>query len=269
MKKYALKDAKKDLPKRSLNSHKATYGKVLILAGRDGYWGAGILACKAALKVGCGYVYWGSFKNPQNVVGKIPEVLTLHIGNIKDFKMFDAVLIGPGLGVTSKTLKVLKKLKNHPCVVVDADALTVFSQSPFEIPKSWILTPHPGEMARLLKTSTKSINSNRQKAVERFRNLYASHLVLKGYKTLVSCGSHIVEIQSGNESLAKAGSGDVLSGMITSLLAQGLAPLKASCLAAFIHGYVATLWKKNFTSHSLNPSDVIEILPQVLRGLQS
>lgn len=269
LKKYSLNSAKKDIPKRSKNSHKACYGKLLVIAGHEGFWGAGVLACRSALKMGVGYVYWASHKNPQTVISRIPEVLTLKLSAIKDFKKFDAVLIGPGLGVNTKSLRILKTLRSHPNVIVDADALTLLSQHQMKIPRTWILTPHPGELARILKSSAPKINKNRTESIQRGVDKIPCCLLLKGHKSLVTDGSQFFEIQSGNESLAKAGSGDVLSGMIAGLSAQGLRPLAALLLGAFIHGFISDIWTQKFTSHSLNPSDIIDLIPSALKKIYS
>ncbi len=267
IKKYSLKNTKKDLPKRFKHTHKSSYGKLLVIAGHEGFWGSGILACRSALKMGVGYVYWASHQNPQSVVSKIPEVLTLKISKIKDFSKFDAVLIGPGLGVTLKSLKVLKSLRNHPRVVVDADALTLLSKKSFSTPKTWILTPHPGELARILNTTAAKINQSRAESLKQGVQDLPCNMLLKGYRSLVTDGDQIFEIQSGNEALAKAGSGDVLSGMVAGLLAQGLLPQKALLVGAFVHGFIANLWVKKFTSHSLNPSDLIDLIPTALKKI--
>lgn len=267
IKKYSQKNAKNDLPRRFKHTHKSSYGKLLVIAGHEGFWGSGILACRGALKMGVGYVYWASHQNPQTVVSKIPEVLTLKISKIKDFSKFDAILIGPGLGVNSKSLKILKSLRNHPRVIVDADALTLLSKKSISIPETWILTPHPGELARILNTTATKINQSRAESLKQGVRDLPCNMLLKGYRSLVTDGEQIFEIQSGNEALAKAGSGDVLSGMVAGLLAQGLLPLKALLVGTFVHGFIANLWVKKFTSHSLNPSDLIDLIPTALKKI--
>ncbi len=266
-KKYDIKQARKNFPKRKPQSNKATYGRVLILAGSEGFWGAGLLAAASALRAGAGYVYWASHINPEKILLKIPEVLTLKISQIKDYKKFDAILVGPGLGTQKKYLQILKKLANHPHVIVDADMLTLLASSVFQVPKTWILTPHPGEMARLLKVSTKQVNKNRRESLLKAYTKYKCNILLKGYKSIVTNGNEIREIQSGNEALAKAGSGDVLGGLMVALLAQGMIPFEALSLACFIHGYAADLWVRKYTSHTLNPSDLKDIFPKIFKKL--
>lgn len=259
------------LPATSSLDHKGSRGKSLILAGSDRFPGAGVLAAKAALRSGSGYVYWSG--QNEHTVAELPDVIPFDL--IKDSWQKispTAILIGPGFGTDLRTEDFLRdlKLKNARSVVVDADALTVCAQKKlFPLPASWILTPHPGELARCLDISTEEVQKDRYKAIARAQKEWGGVVLLKGSSTLVSDGKRIVRIPVGNEALAKSGTGDVLAGIITAFRAQGLTPLRATLLGAYVHGATSELWKKQGNDLlSMTASDVIEMLPWVLRSLR-
>lgn len=268
--------AKSFLPKRSKHSlkksHKGSFGHLLVCAGSSGAvhstWGAGILASSSAFRMGLGYVTWASFQKPDKQIRNIPEVLVGKLPEILNSKKFSAFLVGPGLGITNATKKIiLKLLKQDKPVLLDADALTVLAKYKIKKLKSnFVLTPHHGEMARLLNLSVKEIEQNRNQSVKMAAKKYGCVVLLKGYPTLVSDGVRIFEIHKGNAALAKAGSGDVLSGMIASLLAQGVESIKAACLGAYLHGDAADRWIQTKDIRSLKASDIIESLPVVLKA---
>lgn len=292
--------ARAALPKRSKEnlkkSHKGSFGHLLVCAGSTGTWGAGILSSSSAFRMGLGYVTWASFQKPDKQIRAIPEVL---VGKLPDAidaqiakksnsaqkaKKFSAFLVGPGLGVGRRTLSLISiLLKQDQPVVLDADALTVLSQFKTDPKKkskkrniknkigklkpNWILTPHHGEMARLLNINTKAVEKNRHEAVKAAAQKYQCVVLLKGFPTLVSDGVKTFEVHKGNAALAKAGSGDVLAGMLGSLLAQGVNAFDAACLAAYIHGDVADQWIKTKDIRSMKASDIIDSLPVILKRL--
>ncbi len=270
-KKYTLKEAQKDLPQRGLRSHKKSGGKTLIFAGSQGMWGAAVLCAKGAARCGAGYVYlvhdqktFSTLKNPDFLsLSKFPN----------DLRSFQAIAIGPGLApkISLRKKIVGLSLKQTPPLVLDAEALNQLAslKKSNKLPAHWVLTPHEGEMARLLARSSQWVKKNRRAAVIETQKKWGGVVLLKGHESLICDGKNIFTIQSGNPSLAKAGTGDVLTGMIVAFLSQGLNPVKATCLGTFIHGKMADDWVKSGKDHlSLMPSDLIEQLPLTLINLR-
>ncbi len=261
--KLRIKQVAGFLPKRKPGANKTAGGHSLIIAGHTGMWGAALLAAEACGRVGSGYV---SLSSPSSSfpIHKLPQIMTPQFKTL-DFHKFSAIGIGPGMGLTSVTEKIIKRVMKLGLVnvVLDADALGVSAAcalGPF--PPTWILTPHEGELAKLLHTTSMKIKSDRPgsilKAAEKFRCI----IVLKGSKTLIARGRKIFEIPTGNNSLAKAGTGDVLTGMITGFLAQGLDPLNAAQLATTLHGYLGDEWVRMKRDYlSLQATDLIKMLP--------
>jgi NAD(P)H-hydrate epimerase len=272
---FQMDEAARLLPVRAAVSHKANHGRVLIIAGSTGKWGAALLCARSASCSGAGFVYVASHEMPNEVLRESPEFLVSTLEDIKDFSVFDAVVIGPGLGVGTKTLEVLERLsatKNLP-VLVDADGLTTLAQSQFEIPNHWVLTPHMGEFSRFLEISVDEIEFNRWKALELFRKNCQSIVVLKGFHSQVSScfeKPKIRIVDSGNSALAKAGSGDVLSGLIGGLIAQGLHSEDAAALGCYIHGRAADLYIRD-RGHpaTLLISELFHEIPRVFSELDA
>lgn len=267
------KTVSKLLPALSTKDHKASRGRSLLLAGSQEYPGAGVLAAKAALRAGSGYVMLAqkniavsSLENPDFLLADLTKK------NWRDLK-FDAVLVGPGFGVNEFTEEIIRGLKEmrFEKVVLDADAITVCAQKNlFPLPPTWIVTPHAGELSRCLKISTDEINADRLKAVQKAQELFQCVVLLKGHGTLIAHSRRVYQINSGNEALAKAGTGDVLSGIITALRAQGLPATRAAVVGAYVHGATANLWKaRKFDLLSMRATDVIELLPEVLYKLRN
>jgi len=265
--------ARRYLPARQETTNKSDYGRLLVLAGREGYWGAGVLSSASAFRMGAGYVQWASFTAPYEALKEIPEVLT---GVIDDEALWQskisAVCVGPGLGTGTETARVierLKTLKGVP-VVVDADAITAcVEHNLFPLPENWVITPHAGELSRILKVHTKDIEKNRFAAAFAAYEITRCHVLLKGYRSLIAYGNRCLVIHAGNSALAKAGTGDVLTGMIGGLLAQGLDTTQAAATAAYLHGRLADEWLRSGNDKSsLTASDLKSILPQVVSRLR-
>ena len=259
------------LPKRPQHSHKGTFGHTLICAGSPGTWGAGVLAASSAYRCGSGYVTWASFKRPDKQIKPIPEVLVGQLPAALKNKKVNAYVVGPGLGVNAKTKKLLLTLKKQKAsqVVLDADALTVLAKSKMgRLPEDWILTPHSGEMARLLGISVQAVDADRKKAVQMAAQKFGCVVLLKGHRTLIGKGKKIFINTSGNSALAKAGTGDVLSGITGAFLAQGLKALDAALLGAYIHGLLADEWIKKKDIISLKAMDLVNALPETLYRLR-
>lgn len=265
--------ARRYLPDRKETSNKSDHGRLLVMAGRPGFWGAGLLASGSAFRLGAGYVTWASFEEPLEVLRETPEVLTAKIHDDRLWQTkWSAVAIGPGLGSTRETADVIEKLKtleNVP-VVVDADALTAaveFGLFPF--PSSWVITPHTGELSRILKIHVQDIERDRFKAAFQAYEKTKCHVLLKGFRSLIAFEKRCMVIHAGNSALAKAGTGDVLTGMVGGLLAQGLDTIQAASTAAYLHGRLADEWvRSGQDKSSLTASDLKAILPQVISRLR-
>ena len=270
LKKYKLSRARKDLPRRKLTDNKTRGGKCLIVAGSRGFWGAAVLCGEAAARVGAGYVYILDSKT-QFPLMKSPDFLT--IKKVNDFNIFHSIAVGPGYVLPRTLISLIKKLiqRKYPSVVLDAEALNALATVPkLRLPSSWILTPHEGELARLLKVPSAKIKSDRVKYVLLAQKKFGCVVLLKGFRSLVATNSGIYEIQSGNCSLAKAGTGDVLTGMIAGFLSQKLQPDRATMLAAFVHGFIADQWIQNGFDHlSLRAPDLISAIPQTLNYIRT
>lgn len=262
--------ARRYLPQRKDRTNKGDFGKLVVMAGSEGKWGAGILSAQSAYRMGAGYVVWAGKELPLQKLEATPEVLTAKIDDefIWDTKKITAYAVGPGLGITDETAQIIRRLKNLKVekVVLDADAITVcVKYKLFPLPKSWVLTPHPAELSRMIKIDVKEIESDRYAAALAGAKIAGCHVLLKGFRSILAYEKRTMVIQAGNASLAKAGSGDVLTGMIGSLLAQGLEPLQATSTAAFVHGRLADEWvRAGYDKRSLNPSDLKESLSSIL-----
>lgn len=240
---------------RPAESHKGTFGTLGILGGQQGMSGAIILAGSAALKSGCGKVWLGFNQSdlPLAVIPHQPELMLATATNLLEREDISAWVIGCGLGTQTVAQQLLihcLHITGHP-VLLDADALNLLAQQSSllndRIPKDClILTPHPGEAARLLQCSVKEVQNNRHQAVSRLAERYRAWVVLKGHHSLIASPSgQIRQNQSGNAGLATAGSGDVLSGIIGSLLAQRMPPEQAIAGGVWLHGVAAELLAAN------------------------
>lgn len=271
--KFSLQNAKNILPERKKTDNKTAGGKCLIIAGSRGMFGAAVLAATAAARTGAGYVILMTDQKKFSSV-KHPDFLLVDYKKQKlaDLK-FNAVAIGPGLGQSAHTLKILKQLikLNVTNVVIDADALNLCAKHQlYPLPSSWVATPHEGELSRLLKVSSSSIKKNRIQSAQKAVKKLGCTVVLKGNQTVVATTKKTFIVNSGNPALAKAGTGDVLTGIIAALLSQDLKPVDAACLGVFIHGWLADQWIKNKKDHlSLMASDLLALLPEALYQIRN
>lgn len=251
------------LPQRTEFAHKQDSGKCLIIAGSEGMWGASYLCGLGAYRVGAGYVYLSESTKDLNLY---PDFVSVKVSANLDLNPFAAMAIGPGLIVTPEIKKLFLHLEKDfkKPVIVDAGALSLVKR----LPKDWIMTPHEGEMAKLLKTTAEKIRADRFKAVRTAQKNFGGIIVLKGPHTLIANEKNIYEIETGNKALAKAGTGDVLTGMIAGFLSQGLKPINAAVLACGLHGLIADRWIKEKDFLSLMASDLIKSLPKTLFSLR-
>lgn len=253
------------LPLRKQESHKGTFGKVGILGGRREMAGAGCLAGKGALLSGCGLsTLW--LESLEGVIGQIPELMLESWESFLN-KELDVLVIGPGLG-RHKTLDLELVLKSfNGRVLIDADGLYWLKMG--WIKREWIkndlvLTPHPKEMEILVPPLADRIGWVKKGALE-----YDCTVLLKGHRTLISDGRRTYVNLTGNSGMATAGSGDVLSGIIGSLMAQGMDALEGAVLGAFIHGRSGDLAARDLGETSLLAGDIAQYLPKAFNSVKN
>lgn len=234
--------------------------------------GACVISARACLRSGAGLL---SVSVPQAerliLQTTIPEAMVIMREEKKiDFNSFSSIGIGPGIGVSPASVKLIKQITTEvqKPLVLDADALTIFSKEKLllkKLPVATILTPHPKEFDRLFgnhKTETERMH----KAIE-IASLYNIVMVLKGAKTIITCNGFAVASKSGNAGLAKGGSGDALTGMITALLAQGYTSFTAAKIGVYLHGLAANIALKKQSMESMLISDVIECIGQAFKKI--
>jgi NAD(P)H-hydrate epimerase len=262
-----LEDIK--LRKRKIFSHKGNYGHGLLIAGSYGMMGAAILAARACLRTGIGLLTTHVPASGYPIIqSSVPEsIFSIDTGQqffslVPSFNSFSAIAAGPGISTSTETVLALKSLIkscNKP-LVLDADALTILSLNPEMIkmlPAHTILTPHPGEFDRITGVSENGFIRN-QKQIE-FSKQYHVIIILKGANTSVTFPDGKCLFNStGNPGMATAGSGDVLLGMVLSLLAQGYSPEEAAVNGVFLHGLAGDLARNKSGESSLIASDIID-----------
>ena len=235
-------DIIEDLPVRSKNSHKGDSGKVLAICGSLGTGGAACLCAMGALRCGAGLVKVATFKDNITAINAYsPELMTIDYANAdmlrQGLNFADVIAIGPGLGVDNNAILLVDSLSNiDKHVIYDADALNLIAKGYVKPNKKCILTPHPLECARLLNVSLDYVAADRVRACSELQHKYGGIALLKGAGTIVCDGKFITIINEGSAAMATGGMGDVLTGMIASLIAQGLNPRDAVVSAACIHG---------------------------------
>jgi NAD(P)H-hydrate epimerase len=228
------------LPARQRNSHKGDYGRVLVIGGEHGMAGALRLCGEAALRVGAGLVYLATRAAHAAVISaQRPELLCYGVERSEQLapllERADVIAIGPGLGQSEWASQLLARVLDTGLpLVVDADALSLLALEPLRR-DNWILTPHPGEAARLLKTNTAEIQSDRFTAAAELQKRYGGVAVLKGAGTLVVTDTGVGLCSAGNPGMASAGMGDVLTGVIAGLIAQGLSLEEAARIGVCLH----------------------------------
>ena len=233
------------LPRRARDAHKGNFGHLLVIGGDAGFAGAPMLAGEAAARVGCGLVTLAT--RPQHAglqVAARPELMAWGVDRPAQLDpLLDratVVAIGPGLGQSAWAAGLLARvLETNLPLVVDADGLTLLARDPVQSER-WVLTPHPGEAARLLDCSTAEVQGDRIRAVRELQSRYGGTVVLKGCGSLVAARkSGVIVCTDGNPGLASGGTGDVLTGVIAGLMAQGLEPERAALTGVCLHGAAA------------------------------
>ncbi len=268
------------LPDRKVCSHKGDFGKILLLCGSRGYTGAAALACMGALRCGAGLVYLGvpeciyeieAKKLTEPVIIPLPDCSgMMSRGAIDEIKTrlpnMDAVLIGPGMGCSEDTFLIVKEILGTFTgpVVLDADGINVLAGH-IDILRGrtgkTILTPHEGEFKRI----GGSLEKGRVEAAIQFAQDSDSILLLKGHNTVITDGSTCYINPTGNPGMAVGGSGDVLAGIITALLGQGIAPLEAAACGAWLHGAAGDICAAEIGQYGMLPTDMVKVLSRLLK----
>lgn len=268
------------LPEREETAHKGSFGKLLLLCGSRGFTGAAYLAAMGALRSGAGLVFLGV---PESIYAieavKLNEAIVFPLPE-KDGKLsaeaipeilsrlprMDAVLIGCGLGQSEQTYAVVKAvLEEAQCpVVVDADGINVLARHKDILrgrKAATVLTPHEGEFLRLAG----EIVPNRQTAARNAASDWNSILVLKGHHTVITDGAVTYINPTGNPGMAVGGSGDLLAGIIVSLIGQGIPPLLASACGCWLHGAAGDRCAESMGQYGMLPTDMLQELPRLMK----
>jgi ADP-dependent NAD(P)H-hydrate dehydratase / NAD(P)H-hydrate epimerase len=273
------------LPARPRNAHKGTFGKVLIVSGSTLYTGAPVLAAEAAYRSGAGLVTLATPRSIHAIMaGKINEATFLPLPDrdgviseeaapliLNKMPDYTVTLIGPGLTVETRgCLEQLLDRARGP-LVLDADALTILAQIDqwwTRVPPHSILTPHPGEMARLTKLSLKEIEADRERVAIGWAAHWGHVVVLKGAFTVIAApDGRSILLPFANPALATAGSGDVLAGTIAALRAQGLPAFEAAVCGGYLHGAAGEMARREIGSAGVLAGDLLTRLPQALTAL--
>lgn len=233
------------LPRRARDAHKGLYGHVVVIGGDRGMGGAARMAAEAAARVGAGLVSVGT--RPEHCAGLLaarPELMCHGIEQANDARVLleraSVLVLGPGLGRGSWSRELFEvALEFNGPILIDADGLNLLAEKPARN-VHWLLTPHPGEAARLLETETRLIQQDRFDAAAQIASRFGGVVVLKGAGTIIQAEGRLPDLcTTGNPGMASGGMGDVLSGVIGGLLAQGLEPAEAAAVGAWIHGAAA------------------------------
>ncbi|NVK40950.1 MAG: NAD(P)H-hydrate dehydratase [Oceanospirillaceae bacterium] len=268
-------DLQSTLGRRPRSSHKGHFGHVMVIGGDRGFGGAAIMAAQAALRAGAGLVSLAT--RPEHVAAALtrqPELMVSGVNSGQDLEPLlarpDILVIGPGLGRGAWGDQLLQQaLAAGKPMVVDADGLNLLNDKGWlggARRDSWILTPHPGEAARLLDDDTVSINSDRFESVQRLQARCGGVAVLKGAGSLSCDGDALHLCSAGNPGMAGGGMGDVLSGIIGGLWAQRLKPIDAARLGVFVHASAADLCATRRGERGLLATDLLGAIPLVSNG---
>ncbi len=272
------------LPVRDPMGHKGTFGKVYCLCGSVGFTGAPVFAGRAAMRMGSGLVYLGVPERTWSVVAaKCDEVMAFPLPDTGEGKLSlraeetvrsamapcDAVLMGCGLDRSAETDELSRRLLDIPQpLVLDADGINALAGHIDELRrrrgKITVLTPHEGEFARI-----GDLTAGREASAAAFARDHGVYLVLKGHRTVIAAPDGRLAVNpTGNSGMAKGGSGDILSGMVVSLLGQGAEPFAACCAAVYLHGLAGDLAARDRTERCMTPSDLLERIPDAVREIE-
>ncbi len=283
--------AKTTLPERPLNANKGTFGRVLVVAGSINYIGAAYLACSGAMRVGAGMVTLATAASLQPILAsKLTETTYLPLPEVEPGVIsaaakrvvtegcqgYDVLLLGCGLGQNPSTAEFLTTLLAEielPALMIDADALNILSQTPDRwqrLPGDAILTPHPGEMSRLCGMSIEEIQADRIGTAMKYAVEWNKTIVLKGAYTVIGSPDGRCRVSPfANPGVATAGTGDVLSGNIAGMVAQGLSLYDAASLGTFIGGEASEMIRDVLGDTGMIASDLLMALPAVIKQLKT
>lgn len=268
------------LPDRSPTAHKGDFGKILMLCGSRGYTGAPALAAMGALRSGAGLVYLGvpesiygieAVKLAEPIVFPLPDtngILSLMAVEpiLNMLPKMDAVLIGPGMGCSEGSFEIVKAVLHtfSGPIVLDADGINVLNGH-IDVLRGrtgpTILTPHAGEFVHAGGVLT----GDRIADAVAFAEKCNAVIVLKGHETVITDALDVYVNPTGNPGMAVGGSGDVLAGIITALLGQGISPLKAAACGAWLHGAAGDICAKDIGQYGMLPTDMLQVLPRLLK----
>ena len=278
------------LPKRPFSANKGSFGKALVVAGSINYIGAAYLACNGALRVGAGLVTLAMATSLQPILAsKLTEVTYLPLPESqpgivspeaaelvsRQSGQYNVLLLGCGLGQSQSAVEFVRSLlsgKELPALVLDADALNILAETADwwqQLTNNAILTPHPGEMARLCGLSVEEVQSDRSGIARRFAAEWRKTIVLKGAYTVIADPDGCCRVSPfANPGLASAGTGDVLAGAIAGLLAQGLSFFDAGTLGTYLHGEAGEMIKETLGDAGMIATDLLPALPVVIKQLK-
>ncbi len=276
---------KEILPKREKNSHKGAFGKVLNITGSKKYMGAGMLSSLAALRVGAGYSILCSEEDAIKNYSAMSYDLIYQshknfnaniIRQIIEKENISSVVLGCGISTDNHVIDFIDKLLDimnefDIPFVIDADALNCISLlNRKDINKKCILTPHPKELSRLIGVCPSYIQADREHFAIFAQEKYNTVVALKGFETLIAgADKEIYKNTTGSSTLAKAGTGDVLAGMMGGFLAQNLSLTKAAILAVYMHGLAADLYAEQYSEYSMLASDLLDFIPLAFKKVLS
>jgi len=268
----------KKIPERSKNSHKGDYGRILIIAGSRGMTGAAFLSAEGALLTGSGLVTAGIPESLNSIMEiKLTEVMTLPLPETKEVSLSlkakpqilefsekcDAVAIGPGIGTNDETKKLVQELLEEieKPIVLDADGINALGKN-LEIIRNrkaeTVITPHPGEMARLTGTNINEVQSKRKDIAKNAAELTGAVVCLKGHGTVVADPSGNVYVnETGNSGMATGGTGDILTGMIASFIGQKVDVQNAAISAVYLHGLAGDIAAEKKGQFSMRATDIL------------
>lgn len=268
------------LPNRKADTHKGNYGKLLLLCGSKGYTGAAAMSAMGALRAGAGLVYLAVPECIYEIEAvKLTEPIVYPVASKKGtysmdaletihalFTGKDAVLVGPGIGANQDTEAIVRFVLMHfdGPVIIDADGINVLREHKDILrgrTNPTILTPHNGEFIRLGAT----LSEDRIRSAMDFAKELDIILLLKGHRTIITDGKKCYINTTGNPGMATGGSGDVLSGIITALIGQGIPPLEATACGAWLHGAAGDICAHEIGQYGMLPTDMLTVLPRLLK----
>lgn len=272
-------------PERKSTSHKGTFGKILIIAGSNAMRGAVYFAVSGALRSGAGLVQLATVGKCIDTVSMLaPEATFIEMSHDDngfmrfepeklDLKKYNAVVIGCGMGVTPETTELTKFVveNSEVPVIIDADGINcLVSDIDILLKKKTdiILTPHVGEMARLLKCTTAEISENRFLCAESFAEKFSVTVVLKGAGTVIASRSYTAVNPTGNAGMSRGGSGDILSGITGAVAGQGYSAFKSACIGTYLHGLAGDIASEKFTQEAMLPRDIMNCLSDSFRKIK-